>query len=179
MARRAYARRYAQAIFEIALAKEELDRWQLDLRKIVSVASDSALMASLGHPKFHFDDKAKILSELLKDINPLALNLVLLLVTRGRLDIIGDIADAYQRLLDSYRGVEQAELVTAIPLDEDAKVKLAEYLGAVKGKKVVLKSEVDSAIMGGFIARIEGKLLDGSTRSKLAALGRELVGRKR
>ena len=176
MARRGYARRYSQAVFEIALETKELDRWQSDLKKVVSVVGDAAFMALLESPRFHFEDKARLLSERLRGINPMALNLVLLLVTRGRLSIIGDIADGYQRLLDSYRGIETAEVTTAVPLDDKDRVKLAEHLGAMVGKKVRLKCEVDPSLIGGIVARIGDKLLDGSTRSKLMALKRELVG---
>ena len=179
MARRAYARRYSQAVFEIALGTEELDRWQSDLRKIVGIVGDVAFLALLESPRLHFDDKARLLSERLEGINPLALNLVQLLLIRGRLGMIGDIADEYQRLLDSYRGIEQAEVITAIPLDDEDKLKLAEQLGAIVGKKIVLKAEVDSGLIGGIVARVGGKLLDGSTRSKLTALKRELAGRGR
>ena len=175
MARRGYARRYSQAVFEIALETKELDRWQSDLKKVVSVVGDAAFMALLESPRFHFEDKTRLLSERLEDISPLAFNLVLLLVTRGRLSIIGDIADGYQRLLDSYRGIEPAEVTTAVPLDDKDRVKLAEHLGAMVGKKVKLKCEVDPSLVGGIVARIGGKLLDGSTRSKLMALKRELV----
>ena len=175
MARRGYARRYSQAVFEIALETKELDRWQSDLKKVVSVVGDAAFMALLESPRFHFEDKARLLSERLRGINPMALNLVLLLVTRGRLSIIGDIADGYQRLLDSYRGIEPAEVTTAVPLDDKDRVKLAEHLGAMVDKKVKLKCEVDPSLVGGIVARISGKLLDGSTRSKLMALKRELV----
>ena len=175
MARRGYARRYSQAVFEIALETKELDRWQSDLKKVVSVVGDAAFMALLESPRLRFEDKARLLSERLEDINPLALNLVLLLVTRGRLGIIGDIADGYQRLLDSYRGIEPAEVTTAVPLDDKDRVKLAEHLGAIVGKKVRLKCEVDPGLIGGIVARIGGKLLDGSTHSKLMALKRELV----
>jgi len=176
MAGRAYARRYSQAVFEIALEANELDRWQSDLAKVAGAVGDAAFAAFLESPKFNFDDKARLLSERLKGVNPLALNLVHLLVTRGRLDIIGDIIGEYQRLLDSYRGIERAELVTAVPLDDEDKMKLAEYLGAIVGKKVVVKSEIDPGLIGGIIARIGGKLLDGSTRHKLEALKRELAG---
>ena len=176
MARRVYARRYSQALFEIALERKELDRWQSDLRKIASLGEDAAVVAWLESPKLHFDDKTRLLSERLGDVNPLALNLVYLLVTKGRLGMIGDIADEYQRLLDSYRGIEQAEVTTAIPLDDEDRLALAERLGAAVGKKVVLKSEVDSSLIGGIIARIGDKLLDGSTRSKLLALKNELSG---
>jgi F-type H+-transporting ATPase subunit delta len=47
------------------------------------------------------------------------------------------------------------------------------------GKKVVIKPEVDPEIIGGIVARVGGRLLDGSTRSKLAALKREMVGMER
>ncbi len=176
MARRVYARRYAQAVFQIALERDELDRWQSDLGKVASLGEDAAVVTWLESPKLHFDDKARLLSERLVDINPLALNLTYLLVTRGKLGIAGDIADEYQRLLDSHHGIEQAEVTTAISLDDEGKLKLAEYLGAIVGKKVMLKPKVDSSLIGGIIARIGGKLIDGSTRSKLEALKRELAG---
>jgi len=174
VARRVYARRYSQAVFEIALETKELDRWQSDLRKMASLTRKAAVTAFLESPKIHFNDKARLLSEQLPGINPLALNLVYLLADRGRLAMIGDIADDYQRLLDNYRGIAPAEVVTAIPLDEEDKLKLAEHLGAVVGRKVALKTEVDSRLIGGIIARIGGKLLDGSTRSQLEALKKEL-----
>ncbi len=174
MPRGVYARRYSQAVFEIALERKELDRWQSNLRKIASLGEDATFIAFLESPRFHFDDKARLLSKRLGDINPLALNLVYLLVARGRLSMVGDIADGYQQLLDSYRGIAQAEITTVIPLDDEDKLRLEEHLGAIVGKKVVLKPEIDSSLIGGIVARIGGKLLDGSTRSQLMALKKEL-----
>ena len=75
MARKAYARRYAQAVFEMALEAKELDKWQSDLRRIASLTDNDALIAFLEIPKISFDDKARLLSEQLEDISPLALNL--------------------------------------------------------------------------------------------------------
>jgi len=175
MARRSYARRYSQAVFDIARERNELDRWQSDLRKIATLADDAELIALLENPKVRFEDKAKLLAEGLGDINPLVLNLVYLLVTKGRFAMVADIADEYQRLLDSYRGVEQAEVTTAIELDDEDKRKLEEHLGAVVGKKVVLRPRVDPSVLGGIVARVGGKLLDGSTRSKLMALKKALA----
>ncbi|MFC1904308.1 ATP synthase F1 subunit delta [Chloroflexota bacterium] len=176
MARRGNAKRYAQAVFEIALEKKELDRWQSDLGNIARLGEDATVIAYLESPKFHVEDKARLLSERFGEINPLALNLVYLLLAKGRLSMIGDIADEYQRLLDSYRGIEPAEITTAVPLDDEDKSRLAERFGAVINKKVVLKSEVDPSLVGGIIARFGGKLLDGSTHSQLLALKRELGG---
>jgi F-type H+-transporting ATPase subunit delta len=175
MARRSYARRYSQAVFDIARERNELDRWQSDLKKIATLADDAELIALLENPKIHFEDKAKLLAKGLGDINPLALNLVYLLVSRGRFDMVADIADEYQRLLDSYRGIERAEVTTAIELDDKERRKLEERLEAVVGKKVVVKPRVDPSVLGGIVARVGGKLLDGSTRNKLMALKKALA----
>ena len=91
MARRLYARRYAQAVFEIALERKELDRWQSDLGKIASVGDDVEAITILQSPRIRFDDKARLLAKRLPAINPSALNLAYLLVTRGRLDVMGGI----------------------------------------------------------------------------------------
>ncbi len=180
MANSTYARRYSQAVFRIALDRKELNRWQSDLRKIASLANDAALFALLENHEVSFDDKAKVLSERLGDINPLALKLVSLLVTKGKLGMIGDIADEYQRLVDNYRGIEGAEVAevtTAIPLDDEDKLKLAQRLTSLVGKPVVLKPKVDSSLIGGLIIRVGDKLIDGSIRSKLLSLKRDLERR--
>lgn len=178
MANKTYARRYAQAVFEMALQAKELDRWQSDLTRVVAMEGDAEIAALLDSPRLHFEDKAGMLSGLLEGINPLALNLVLLLVTRDSLPIIGDIADDYQRRLDSHRGIETAEVTTAVPLDDNDKARLAEHLGAVVGKKVIIKSSLDPGLIGGVVARVGGKLLDGSTRSRLTTLKTELMKAK-
>lgn len=174
MARKISVRRYAQAMFDIALEKKELDRWQSDMEKVARLGQDATIAAYLGSPKVHFEDKARLLAERLADIDPLVLNMVYLLLTKGRLDMLADIADGYQRLLDSCRGIEQAEVTTAVPLDDEDKLKLSRHLGDIVGKEVVLELEVDPSIIGGFVARVAGKLLDGSTRGKLAALKKEI-----
>ena len=179
MPKQAYGRRYAQAVFELALETNELERWQSDLQKVSDVIEDKEFLAALESPKIKLADKTKFLNQRLKDLNPLAMNLVYMLIARSGIGMIGSIYAEYQRLLNSHRGIESAEVITAVPLDEKDKQKLTERLSDVVGKKVELKTEVDPEILGGIIARVGGKLLDGSTRSKLAALKRELVGMER
>ena len=177
MIKKAYYRRYAQAVFEIALERNELDKWQSHLRKMAGLTEEAAFMAALDNPKFPIEAKVKLISEKLGQINPLALNLAYLLVVKGRFSMTGDIADEYQQLVDSYHGIEQAQVITAVPLTDTDEQNLSERLSAVTGKKVMLKPEVDSSLISGFIARVGGKLIDGSTRSQLQALKKALAGR--
>jgi F-type H+-transporting ATPase subunit delta len=176
MPRKAYARRYAQAVFEIALEKKELDRWQADLEKAGAVMADGTFLAAMESPKIKFDDKARLLTERLGDISPLARNLLFLLVSRNGAGMTGDIAAEFRRMMDAYHGVQTAEVTTAVPLDDADRSKLEERLSAVVGSRVVIKTGVDPEILGGVVARVGGKLLDGSTRSRLVALKKDLGG---
>ena len=177
MPRRAYPRRYAEAIFDIALRANELDRWQADMQTIAALVSDAEIKAFLESPRMNFKDKVKLLSERLESINPLALNLIMLLVNRGRLHLATGIAGEYHRRLDSYRGVEHADVATAVPLDKDEAGKLSARLSKLIGKKVLIELEINPRIIGGVLVRVGGKLLDGSTRAKLEALKKELAGK--
>jgi F-type H+-transporting ATPase subunit delta len=168
------SRRYARAVFEIALEKKGLERWQSDLAKIVAAIGDEAFLAVLESPKIKFEDKSRLL-ESLGGIDPLVLNLVRLLVARGGVNMLPKIAAEYGRLLDEYHGIQTAAVVTAVPLDKREEDKLAKILGDRIGKKVVLESAVAPGIIGGIIARVGGKLLDGSTSSRLSALKKELL----
>jgi F-type H+-transporting ATPase subunit delta len=176
VAKRLYAGRYAQAVFEIALERKELDKWQSDLKQIASLGEDAEVMALLEAPKLHFDDKAKLLREKLRSVSPLALNLVYLLVAKNRLDVISELAEEYRRLLNSYRGIEEAEVTTVVLLSDDEKLNLKESIKAIVGKDIVLKTEVDPNLIGGIVVRVGGKLIDGSTRSRLLTLRKELAG---
>ncbi|MDD5190917.1 MAG: F0F1 ATP synthase subunit delta [Dehalococcoidales bacterium] len=177
-----YAGRYAKAIFRLALENKELNRWQSDIHKVNSILSDAALLTYLNDPQVKWDDKAKMLTQRLGEIHPVLNKLVSVLTAKGKLALVGDIADEYQRLVDNYRGIEgaeTAEVVTAIPLDNEYQLKLAQRITEMVGKPVILKLVVDPAIIGGLIIKVGDKLIDGSIRNKLASLRKDLGGVKK
>ena len=174
-----YARRYSQAIFRMALEKKDMNRWQSDLRKVATLLKESALLSLITNPRITTEEKSQNLKQRLGDVNPMAIKLVLLLAAKGKLALIDDIAEEYQARVDNYRGIEGteiAEVTTAIPLDNDYQLKIAQRITNIIGKPVLLRPKVDPAIIGGIIIRVGDKLIDGSIRSKLAALRKDLGG---
>jgi F-type H+-transporting ATPase subunit delta len=135
MARVTSGKRYAQAAFKLALEKGELDSWQVSLRKIADITTDEKLVALLENPKLPFEAKKAFLAELLGKINPLALNLAYLLVHKDKLGIAGDISHQYDRLLDTYHGIEHIEVITALPLDDEDKERISSRFKAITGHK--------------------------------------------
>ena len=178
MARAASARRHAQAAFEIALERDELDVWRRDLERIAGAMRDPVLRPVLESPKVPFTEKTRILGQWLEGVTPLAMNLAHLLVARGRLGIAEDIFTEYERLVDDHRGIAHAEVTTAVPLGEGEREKLVRRLGEVVGKEIVLRERVDPALIGGLRARVGDKLIDGSTKSRLLWLRESLIERR-
>jgi len=176
MARFTSGKRYAQAALELAVERDELESWQVSLRKVAELVEDGKLMALLESPKLPFLVKKGLLEERLGEINALALNLVCLLISRGRLRLANNISQEYDRLLDAYHGIEHAEVATALPLDDEGKERLSRQLGEMMGRKIVIDAQVDPSVVAGFIAKIGDTLIDGSIRNKLEALRKSLVG---
>ena len=175
MPRIASGKRYAQAAFELAMERNELESWQVSLRKIAELSADEVFTALVENPKLPFEVKKSLLEERLGDVNPLALNLACLLVHWGKLGTAGNVSREYDRLLDAYHGIEHAEVVTALSLDEKDKERISSQLGAMVNRKVIVDAVVDSSVIGGFTAKIGDMLIDGSVRNRLDALRRNLV----
>ena len=172
---RVSAKRHAQAVFQIALEREELEQWLVDLEIIADRLKDPQLIALLENPKLHFSEKKNFLDTILAGINPLAMNLAYFLLTKNRLGILSDLVIEYQHLLDAYQGREQAEVITAIPLEGEEIERLRERLSEAISKEVVLNIKVDPDIIGGIVARIGDKLIDGSVRTKLEEMRKGLT----
>ena len=177
MANDIYDKYYARVIFDTALKDGELNKWLAQLRKISDVVKDESVARLLTDNSTAYAEKEKVIKGRLGEIDPLAIKLIFMLAEKRKLTVIEEIADEYQRLLDSYHGVEGAEVVevtTAIPLEEKDRLDLAQRLTDIVKKPIVLKDKVDKEMIGGIIIKIGDRLIDGSIRGKLAELKKEL-----
>ncbi len=66
--------------------------------------------------------------------------------------------------------------MTSVPLSDSLAAKLKAKLEKVYGKKVILSATVDPSIMGGIVLRYGGSLMDGSVKSKLDAIQKQMKG---
>ena len=174
MPRRASAKRYAQAVFDLALQRDQLDRMAEDLRNMNQALQNQDLRNFLEHAKIPFPRKVRVVGEALQEVDPLVRNLLSLLVSRGLVSLSQDVEKGYQQLLDEYRGREQVDVLSAVPLEEPQRDRIAQFLTGLMNKEVVLESQVDPTILGGLVIRVRHKLIDGSTRTRLEELGKRL-----
>ena len=179
MPRAASARRYAQAVFQLAVEHDDLERWLDDLTILADSVTNSQFLDFMAQPRVPTPTKLEVIRESLGDsVSRLALNLISLLATRNIPQILPEIADQYQELLDSHQGIERAEVVSALPLTDAQHQRAVALLEGISGHEVRLSARVEPALIGGMVMRIGDRVVDGSTRAKLQAMRRELAGRR-
>ena len=170
------ARRYAQALFLIAEENGDQDQWLADLEVLASSSRNPDFIAFIDSPKIENVKKIEVLKEAFsKSISDLALNLVSLLATRNYVASLSSIADAFQELVDSEKGVERAEIVSAVKLTDGQEKGVVDKLTQMVGKELSVTTFVDESILGGYLARVGDRLLDGSVKTQLEDMRRELL----
>ena len=175
MAKGFAARHYARALFELGSRVDKLDAWQADLTRLTLVVDDPSVAAFLEHPRVGFEEKAGLLTRNLAPVGREPLNLVLLLIERGMVRRLGEVAAAYSQLVDTAHGIERGYFKTAVPVDAAEAAGINRWVSGVLHKNVVLTGQVDAGILGGVTVRVGDKLLDGSTRSALGNLRQKLT----
>ena len=175
----ASTRRYAQAVFQLAVEHDALERWLEDLTQLADSITNEEFRRTLSAPRISLDQKEGVIRESLgSSVDRLALNLMFLLTSRNLVHILPEIADRFQEMLDAHRGIERAEVVSAVPLSDAQQSEVADMLARMSGKQVRVTTRTDPQIIGGMVIRVGDQVMDGSARARLQAMRRELVERR-
>ncbi len=169
------ARRYAEAAFQLGRADGSLDAWERDLAALSDALRNGELRDLLEHPAVRFEQKERILRRVVAGVGPQALNLVLLMVRRGRPGVIDAMVRRFGELVRRERGISLAEVRTALPLDAAQRDDVLARLRELTGEEVEINEVVDEALIGGIAVRIGDRLYDASVRSRLERLRARLT----
>jgi F-type H+-transporting ATPase subunit delta len=143
------ARRYAKALFSLAVEKNRVDAWADGLVALGQAVDRSPeLRDVLQNPAYTREDRAAVVAKLAAatqlDAEPAAL-----------LNLLGD-----RNRLAGLSAVIGDAAIQAI----------AEKLSAATQKKVLVERAVDPAILGGVVAQVGSVVYDGSLRAQLEDL---------
>jgi len=176
MPKGAIARRYAGAIFDIGLKQHSLDRTLEDVRGIAQVFAHRKLAYLLREPNVPAQRKETAIRQALANkVQPTSLNLALLVVQRELVDIMPNIANELEQLVLDYKNEAIADVTTATQIDDAQLTQIKQALEKRTGKTIITHTRVQPDILGGVIARVGDQVIDGSVRSRLAALRQQLL----
>jgi F-type H+-transporting ATPase subunit delta len=97
-----------------------------------------------------------------------------MIVDNSRLANLPSIAEVFHLERESAQGMVSATLTAAAPLTPELKVRTAEALEKLSGRKVSLTIEIDPGLLGGAVAQVGSMVYDGSLKTQLARLRRTM-----
>lgn len=167
------AKRYATAIFDLALGEKALDALEADMETLAAALNESADFAAfIRSPVYSREEQLNAITAIGRKLglSNNTVNLLGLMATKRRLFVLPQLVAAVRALIAHEKGEITAEVTTAKPLTKGQAATLAAALKENVGREVKIHTTVDESIIGGLIVKVGSKMIDTSIRSKLAAL---------
>ena len=162
--------------FEIALRDGTVDAWRRDLDAAADALSRPDVAAAVANPAISPAVREEaIRCGLSGAVGPIAVNLVVFLIRRGRIDQVPRIAAEFRRLDDERRGIVHAVATSASALEPAEVTALTQRLEQLTGGTVELTVVTDPSLLGGFVVRVGDRLIDWSVKGRLERLRNQLV----
>ena len=161
---------YARALADIAEAEGVLARVDAEFTAVAAAyESNDQLRSTIGDQAIPVDRRQGIVEQLLagKGAHPLTAQLLGMVIGAGRGRDLSAIASAIGNRNASSQGRAVAEVRSAVALSEDQQRRLGEQLAKAVGTEVNVKVIVDPSVVGGLVATVGDKVIDGSVRTKL------------
>ena len=170
------ANTYAQALYD--LAKDEgLGKTVLEeLSALKTVFSETPEYSKLlSAPDLPKQERCQILDEAFRGkVHPYVLNFLKILTEKGYIRQFPACCDAYRSFYNEDNGILVVKAVSAAALTPAQTEKLIAKLEATTGKQIDLHCSVDAAALGGLRLSYDGKLVDGTVKTKLDSIGKLL-----
>jgi F-type H+-transporting ATPase subunit delta len=170
----ATVRSYAKAIFAVATCKQQFTVWQNALTTLALVVRECQKKNLLNNPKITSKQKLPLFCSVIKDF-PAANNLVYILAEHRKLELLPEINAYYKQLLLEHEQTLEAKVITAYELTIEQKEKLSLALQQRYQRKILLRCQLDTQLIGGAVVHIANQVIDGSVKGMLQRLKQELI----
>ncbi len=168
-------RTYARSLFQAAREAGRLAAVRADFEAFVeSERQVDELREVLRNPQLAKRAKVSVVEAVAGGADPLVLNLLRLLIEKGRGGEVEEVAREFERLVAAEEGELSVELTTAFELDEEEARAIVEQIQQRSGRRVEATRAVDPDLIGGLVLQAGNLRVDASVRGRLEQLGREL-----
>jgi F-type H+-transporting ATPase subunit delta len=172
--------RYARAFASVVAAQKlDANAAQAQLGDFAATLNSSPeLREFLENPSVPEEQKLKILDSISARIGmlPAVRNFVAVITAHGRLNELHAILSAYAAVADDAKGIAEAEIVSAHPLDAGNRALLEREVAKLAGGQQIRATySEDASLLGGAVVRLGSTVYDGSVRAQLQQLKQRLI----
>lgn len=167
------ASRYAKALLELAVEKNALEAVLKDVKKLLSLAEENrGLVLMFASPIVNTDKKGNVLKALFeKDGHPITMNFFDIVTRKNRSNVLVATAKEFIDQYNQHMGIQVAQVTTTAPLNAELRDKFVQVVKEISGKaKVELEEKLDPNLIGGFVLKVDDRVLDDSLSGKLRDL---------
>lgn len=171
------ARNYAAALFELGEREGAAEAYGAGLEAVMRALEEvPELRSLLETPSVARAEKKRVLEEAFGErIHPNVMNFVLLVLDKRRQRLLRAMGHEYRGLLDRKLGRAHVEVALARePLPEEHD-RIAEQLSRILGKTAIPHVRVRPELLGGIVFRSGDVIFDGSVKSRLDRMRRQLL----
>jgi F-type H+-transporting ATPase subunit delta len=172
------SRRYARALLGLVHERNALDEVGDELARTVGTFDEPRLRAVVLNPGIDAGARRRIVKNVVAalGVSEVVANLVRLLADRDRLPLLPDLLRAYEALVDRSLGRTRVRVRSATALGASEKTTMTDLARRLVGGDVLVSTEVDPELLGGVVLDAGGTVYDGSVRTQLARLGKQIAG---
>ena len=168
-------RRYARALMSLGQEEGQYVEYGQNLQEFSDFCSaNDEFFRVVSNQVFALDDRKKIIETVLEksSFSDMVKNFLRLLLDKDRIGAIKEITDHYSELTDEISNITRAEVVTAVPLKEDAVDRLVQALKALTSKDVKINVSEDATIMGGLIVKAGDLVCNVIPKDSISIIGK-------
>ena len=172
------AKVYSDALFELALEKNELDQVAQEIQVLKDTfAENTDLLQYLNHPKVSNEEKIQTIETIFKErFSDTTVGFLVIVVTKNRYNEIDAIIEYFLEEVREYRKIGKASVTSATALTDEQKQKIeAKLLGSTDYVEFIMEYIIDPSIIGGLIIRIGDRIVDSSIKSKIEVMKKDLM----
>jgi F-type H+-transporting ATPase subunit delta len=176
---RTAASRYAKALLDVVATDAEAGVIERDLVRIAGTVSGHAeLRQALTTPSVPVAARRRLIGAIAdrENLSAASRRLLDLLAERDRLGMLDELLAVYRERLLARRRIQRAEVRSAAPLSPEVTAAIGTRLGAATGTTVEVDAVVDPTLIGGVVTTVGSTVYDGSVRTQLDKLRKQLVG---
>ncbi len=170
-------RRYARALFQIALEDGSVDAIASELAAVSeAMAASKDLRQVLTFPTHSLELRRGVFGSIADRLGtgPVVRNFVNLLLERNRMSAFDACLQSFRARADEHLGQVRGEVVSARPLSTEQLDAVRSKLEQTTGKQVLLEVREDPALLGGLVARVGNTVYDGSLKTRLDGIQRAM-----
>ncbi len=170
------ARKYADALYQVAEEKNAIEATERELRTIVDGLQGTPEFGRfLSHPLISKTNKIELVETTFPDLSTHSGNMLRLLIRNRRESYLDLVYDQFVEVRIEAQGFVKVDVIAARPLDEEESRKLSTRLETALGRQIQLEERIDEKLIGGARIEIDGRVIDGTLWARLGKL-RALLG---